>query len=214
MAKSKGKKVKSKPSSKPKPRGKGNGRSKLSRSLKRLGELRWNRRPELLLGDTIPAPMHGLAPRIVLGKVWWSRTRKGAYKSTGYHCIACGVHKNDAEGRRWLEAHEVYEVDYGKQRMRYLETVPLCHYCHSYLHRGRLEAMLESGGTSQAKYVAIVQHGDQVLREAGLSARSPASKPAIGEGEWGRWRLVIGRRRYKPLYRSYEEWLKAYGKPT
>jgi len=156
--------------------------------------------------------MHGMAPRVVLGARWWDETRKAAYKSTGYHCVACGVHKRDAEGRQWLEGHEAYRVDYTKLRMKYLECVPLCHYCHNYLHRGRLDALLESGEVHQAKYVAIIQHGDRVLREAGLEPKRPHESLVINQDEWGRWRLVVGRRRFKPLFSSYEEWLEHHEK--
>lgn len=37
-------------------------------------------RPELLLHNNIPKPMHGVAPRVVLGQKWWDRERRECYE--------------------------------------------------------------------------------------------------------------------------------------
>lgn len=162
----------------------------------------WRRRPEILLCANIPKPMHGVAPRVVLGKAWWDKTRKAAYASTDYHCIACGVTKAEARSRRWLEAHELYETDYVRGRLKYIEAVPVCHFCHGYVHCGRLKSLLDQGLVHHAKYAAIIQHGDRVLAEAGLVKPPPYSGPIC---ELSKWRLVIGRRQYKPLFKDYNE---------
>lgn len=181
----------------------------LRSSLQRASKVTWKLRPEILLGPQIPKPMHGVNPRSVLGREWWDKTRRESYRSTAYHCIACGAWKYEAKGRSWLEGHELYEIDYAKGTMRYTETVPLCHYCHAYVHRGRLEALLEQGKITHAKYVAIVQHGDQVLREAGLSLGT--SMEYNGQfAEWGKWRMLVGRRRVRPKYKDLEAWLKGH----
>lgn len=164
----------------------------------------WKTQPEVLLHGAIPKPMRGTAPRVVLGEAWWNRERKAAYKSSNYHCTGCGVHKLQAKGRKWLEGHETYRVDYAKGRMVYVETVPLCHFCHAYTHPGRLLALLDSGRIHQSKYVAIIQHGDRVT--CGLDRPEP---PEGIIAPWSRWRLVIGRKTYKPIYANEEEWYKA-----
>jgi len=169
------------------------------------------RKPELLLCPNIPKPMHGLAPRVVLGQSWWDKTRKESYKSNYYHCLACGVHKLKARYRQWLEGHEVYETDYLLGRHYYVETVPLCHLCHNYVHSGRLEALREEGKITHAKYRAVIEHGDSVLHTAGLRAKQPYEGPTA---EWGDWRLVVEvdgtMKEYKPLYNSFDEWRKAH----
>lgn len=171
-------------------------------------------RPEILLHPNIPKPLHGVAPRVVLGRSWWDQTRKAAYKSTNYHCLACGVHKTRAKLRQWLEAHEIYEIDYGKGRAKFLEVVPLCHCCHNYIHDGRLRGLLEQGKLHHSKYVTIIQHGDLVLSQAGLARESLAVRDeSIMNGklaEWGSWRLRIGRNLYKPKFKSLEEWMEAH----
>jgi hypothetical protein len=156
-----------------------------------------------LLSVNIPKPLHGVAPRVILGSAWWDKTRKEAYRSTFYHCIACGVYKHQARFRKWLEGHELYTVDYLIGRSYYLETVPLCHCCHNYIHSGRLQSLLEQNEISIKKYVAIQQHGDAVLEQAGLS------KPPVYNGPfapWEDWRLVLDGKEYGPKYKNEKEW--------
>lgn len=174
----------------------------------------WKFRPEVLLGANIPKPMHGLAPRTVLGEAWWNATRKAAYASTDYHCVACGVHKASARYHQWLEGHELYAISYEAGRMVYVETVPLCHFCHNYIHDGRLRWLLEKGEIHHAKYVAIIQHGDKVLADSGLrrlgyKEREENIQEALTNGRvaaWEDWRLVIEGAEYPSLYKSYEDW--------
>lgn len=187
---------------------------------KRLGIQRPKLRPELLLCENIPAPMHGLAPRVVLGQVWWDKTRKEAYRKALYCCMACGVSKHEAKGHKWLEGHEVYRVDYAKGLMHYVETVALCHYCHNYIHDGRLAFLLRDGLITHAKYAAILQHGDRVLAQAGLRRLSRQERErelmeALLRDEiapWEEWRLVIGKKRYQPKYGSRKQWEAAMRK--
>lgn len=178
---------------------------------------RWKRRPEILLSDNIPQPMHGTAPRVILGSKWWNATRKAAYASTDFHCIACGVHKTMAKGRKWLEGHELYKVDYPKGRLTYLETVPLCHFCHNFIHDGRLLSLLHKEEIHHQKFVAIIQHGDRVLASVGLK-RKPREKREAEYTDgllmntvaaWKDWRLVIDNLEYMPKFRTAQQWKKA-----
>lgn len=156
-------------------------------------------RPELLLGDNIPPEMHGMAPRVVLGQKWWNKTRVMAYKSTNYHCKTCGVNKKKAKGRKWLEGHEVYRIDHSSREMIYLETVPLCHYCHNYIHDGRLHTLLKLGKVSHAKYRGIIQHGDMVLSQANLTRPTMNERIQASHSfpkSRKRWRLVINGKPY------------------
>lgn len=167
----------------------------------------WQAMPEVLLFTGVPQPLHGVAPRIVLGRKWWDAERKAAYKSTDHHCIACCVHRTCAESRQWMEGHEVYTIDFAKGRMKYVRTVPLCHYCHNYCHQGRLQWLVETGKLHHSKYASIIQHGDRVLLEAGLE-RKPIVLGVVAP--WSKWRLVIGRKTYPPLHASAEEQAQHY----
>lgn len=163
--------------------------------------------PTILLCPNVPKPMHGVAPRVVLGAVWWNKTRKEAYESTNFFCRACGVHKLQAKYHQWLEGHEFYRINYRKGLMTYVRTDPLCHFCHCYIHSGRLKSLLEKGEIRQAKYAAIIQHGDAILRAAKLKKPEPPEFVA----EWSTWRLVLYGKKYPPVYKSFEEWKGAHG---
>lgn len=167
----------------------------------------WKLRPEILLHPNIPKPLHTLAPRNILGNRWWNATRKRAYRSTHFHCQACGVPKEKAKYRQWLEGHELYSINYPLGRLVYLETVPLCHFCHNYIHSGRLAYLLSVGSVHQAKYAAIIKHGDAILDEAGLVSTEYKGPVA----RWENWRLVLFSTEYKPNFDSHEEWKAAFG---
>lgn len=168
-----------------------------------LNPIVWIPKPEILLGANIPKPLHGVAPRVVLGVSWWNKEREKAYASTNYHCIACEVHKIKAKYVKHLEGHEVYAIDYLKGRSVYIETVPLCHFCHNYIHSGRLEALLNAGKIHHAKYTSIIQHGDSILAKSKLTKPIPYSGPFA---DWKDWRLVVNGNEYPPLYKTFEEW--------
>jgi hypothetical protein len=165
-------------------------------ALRRVQAIRWEQEPRLLLHGPIPEPLHGVNPRSIFGQQWWDETRRRAYLSTANHCKACGIWKPYAASRQWLEGHEVYEIDWLAGVATYMRTVPLCHYCHSYIHRGRLQAMLQEGKITHTKYTAIIQHGDEVLRLAGLEPF--VWNANVGMAPWKQWRLIIGGKEYKP----------------
>lgn len=187
--------------------------------LKRSAEAaaRFEARPELLLMPNVPKPLHGVAPRVVLGAKWWEKTRREAYASTGQRCAACGVPKRSALFHPWLEAHEVYEIRYSTGRATYVETVPLCHACHNFIHDGRLWALMKKGEVTVEKFELVMEHGLRVLSAAGLKKPSAATfdgKPVMHVSkiaEWSKWRMVIFGKQFKPKYKNFDEWLIAHG---
>lgn len=183
-------------------------RDRIKKDLGNTVEPQFKLRPEVLLLPQIPKPLHGLAPRVILGRQWWDQTRKEAYRSTWFHCISCGVHKSEVKGKnKWLEAHEIYRTDYVIGRMYYIESVPLCPFCHAFIHCGRLQALLDKRQITQQRFSAILQHGERILAGVGLVKPLPHDGPMA---EWSKWRLVIGRQMYKPKFKSLEEWAKFY----
>jgi len=164
-------------------------------------------KPQLLLANNIPRPMHGLAPRVVMGRSWWDKTRKEAYKKTDYHCQACGVHKSKALFHKWLEGHETYDIDYQVGRMVYLETVALCHACHNFIHDGRLHFLMSSGRFPHDKFRKILDHGTTLLRMHGLQRPTYKERDQTIQrlvalrqvAPWDQWRMVFQETLYPPL---------------
>ena len=152
-----------------------------------------------------------------MGTNWWNKTRKLAYKSTNFHCIACGVHKEEAKYHQWLEGHEVYETDYERGTLTFLYVAPLCHFCHNFIHDGRLENLLEQGKVHHHKYAAILKHGSEVLANAKLVKPSRVERErrfALMEARgviapWLSWRLIFNDKEYSPKFKSLEEWKQA-----
>ena len=120
-------------------------------------------RPEILLHPNIPKPMHGLSPRTIMGDRWWNIERQKTYAKSYYHCVACDVSKWEAKYYQWLEAHELYEIDYVKGRMIFKEIVALCHSCHNFIHSGRMQALVDSGKMLRSKQQDILKHGMTII---------------------------------------------------
>lgn len=182
--------------------------------------------PEVLMHPNIPKPLHEVNPRNIMGRERWDVVRQEAYASTDYHCIACGVHKSEASKHKWLEAHEFYNIDYEMGRVEIDRIIPLCHYCHNFIHSGRLY-MIMGKEKSEDEVTDILEHGFEVLSRHGLSAFPFTLKLAeeIGaetygvlpsiqpDGEvpaWEDWRLIWEGQEYPPKYKTYEEWKRRY----
>jgi len=194
-------------------------------------------KPALLLHGPIPAPLHGVSPRTMLGKTWWEAERRQAYRENRYHCWACGVHKSNAKGKRKiLEAHEIYKFNYKEGSATYLGACALCRYCHGFIHIGRLIMLWEDGDASKGEVTSIINHGLEILQTAELVPH-PASWLAADElgididwcdppaeldtpkrgadpkkkwARWADWRLIVGKREFKGKFASKEQWKEHY----
>jgi hypothetical protein len=173
-------------------------------------------RPELIRLPNIPIPLHGLAPRVILGSKWWNMTRQAAYESTQFRCIACGVHKSEALYHNWLEAHELYEYNWDKFELVYKDVYPLCHACHNFIHSGRMQALLNQGKLGKKRFDAIIEHGLKVLYDAGLTAYNDYPDWFIDDYEknhestWGEWHIVIDGKSYYSKFSSIDDWRSHY----
>lgn len=89
--------------------------------------------PGILTHPNIPKPLHGVTPRTIKGSGWWNKVRRAAYAVHDDHCHACGEHKSK-NPRGWLEAHEVYSIDYARGRVlcRRRRALPDLPYVHSF----------------------------------------------------------------------------------
>ena len=126
--------------------------------------------PVILQHPNIPKPLHGVNPRTIFGEEWWNKTRKDAYASNNYHCFACGVHKSQAKKYKWLEAHEFWDINEHTGICEVKEIVPLCHYCHKFIHSGKLQMDLLKGKKSIDECIEILEHGFKILSDNKLKA--------------------------------------------
>jgi len=189
--------------------------------------------PKILLDGTIPRPLHGVNPRSIKGKAWWDRQRKRAYEHNNYHCHACGVHKRDARIFSWLEAHEIYEVNYEKCTMKFKGVVALCHACHSIVHAGRTTQLYLNGQIDHRRLKLFVTHGEGIFKhynitppvafrfmqliESGMSTTGAAdvvdkeyTTNPLDMRSWNRWKLYFNNKAYPPKYKSHREWSDHY----
>lgn len=175
-------------------------------------------RPDLLMQPQLVKPLHGLAPRTIMGQAWWNKTRQKCYAVNEYHCFACGIHKSNAKFHQWLEAHESYEIDFEKRQYRLIEIVALCHACHNFIHAGRLQAMYDKGAISEYKYREVHQWGNDILFFAGLDKSKawwtapdihPKFFPELN-GTWEGWHLLFNGTKYYSRWKTYDEWKAFY----
>ncbi len=183
-------------------------------------------RPHLLSAPNIPKPLHGLNPRTIMGKPAWDEERQKVYASTDYHCAACGVHKSQAKLHKWLEAHEIFDIDYRRGTATLIEIVPLCHFCHAFIHSGLLRVRARKKKVSAQHVRDVMIHGCEVLRQCNgeifqgtaelaylvgvntshLSEISPPRNIA----DWSKWKMVWGENEYRGKYKSMRDWQRAH----
>ena len=135
-----------------------------------------------------------------MGQEWWDKIRKEVYASTGFHCAACGVHQSAAQYKKWLEAHEFYDFDYEKGTATLKEIVPLCHFCHSYIHSGYLNVRYSKGEITRDIYQSILVHGRKLTKDL----KRPQIPGVVAA--WSDWRLIFEGKEYKPLFDSFDHW--------
>lgn len=183
-------------------------------------------RPEILSMPNIPKPLHGLNPRTIMGREAWDVKRKEIYASTQYHCAACGVHKSEAKKHRWLESHELFEIDYEAAKAFLVEIVPLCHFCHAFIHSGLTRVRARKKQISAQDVRDILTHGCNVLRQGSSSIFIGTSQlcqlvnvdcsdikcQSLPDhiGKWSDWRMVWNGEEYKGKLHSFQAWKRYY----
>jgi hypothetical protein len=192
-----------------------------------------NLRPDLLQHPVIPPPLHGLAPRTLLGQKWWDTTRKAAYAANDDCCWSCGTHKSKTWYRKYLEGHEAYEIDYDACTVVLKEIVGLCHSCHNFIHVGRLLKQYEEGIVTDNYVRNVLDWGITTLAKADLkpnftqgyhwlilkkyytadqamyyALKAGLAQDKFNPGTWDLWKIVIDGKEYQG--KSKPEWLKDY----
>ena len=183
-------------------------------------------KPQILTHPNIPKPLHGVNPRTIMGNRWWNKTREVVYASTDYHCIACGIPKALSKGPKWLEAHEFWHID-NRTGICTIESIePLCHYCHQFIHSGRLSMECDKSIPGW-KVDAILEHGFEILSKNGLKCFYGTLKLAEDrlantfgvtayehevnpDIKWGDWKLVWNGLEYHSKFADAVEHLNHY----
>lgn len=173
-------------------------------------------RPELLYHPPIPAPLHGINPRTIMGQKEWDVVRREVYAKNNDCCWACGVHRSVAPVKKWLEAHELYDIDYKKGRMRLIEIVALCRLCHNYVHITRLRALADKGRVSLKYYNRVLAHGQDILRRTHAQPwydwQKALSDLAKYKVPWNSWYLEYNGRKYRSQFKGPDDWVAYYDK--
>jgi hypothetical protein len=158
------------------------------------------KRPELLFHPPIPMPLHGVNPRSIMGKYEWDKLRREVYDINNDCCWACGVHRSEAQPSPWLEAHELYDIDYKKGRMRLREIVALCPLCHKYVHLRRLAALVEQRKRQPKTYQRVKAHGDALVAKykpkPWWNVKKATKAMEKSKKKWRDWYLEYGGKRY------------------
>jgi hypothetical protein len=123
-----------------------------------------------------------------------------------YKCWACNIPKTKAKKHKWLEAHESYNIDWKKGTCQLVEIVSLCHYCHNYIHQGRLRALVEYGRESKEFLNDVLRHGDNLTAHL---KRPPVPSP-VDMAPWSEWVLLIDGTPYPSRFKTQQEWETYY----
>ena len=103
---------------------------------------------KILTMPNVPHPLHGLAPRTIMGKTTWDHVRKKCYFDAGYKCEACGKILGPGE----CQAHELYTYNYVAGTAKFERCVCLCKTCHvGGIHSGRALTMYKKGNPIMPK---------------------------------------------------------------
>lgn len=119
----------------------------------------------LLTMPNIPKPMHGLAPRIIMGEAAWTKVRKKAYFDAGYRSEISG--KLCAEPGS-LHAHEVYDINYKTGLCTFKRVCAITPQEHVYfIHSGRMLTLWKGKNPmyTTEKVLAGVENGFKLIYE-------------------------------------------------
>lgn len=97
----------------------------------------------LIAMPNIPRPLHGLAPRTLLGSTTWDHMRKRCYAQADNTCVICGCKPDNAHHRH---SHEAYKIDYAHGTSTFAGVYCLCSLCHlGGIHTGRALTLWKHG---------------------------------------------------------------------
>lgn len=193
----------------------------------------------LITMPNVPKPLHGLPPRVIMGKSTWDHVRKKCYYDAGYKCEICG----DEPPKGQLHAHELYSYDYKNGTGKFERCIAICKKDHDFIHSGRLITMLKNKNVLYPReYVlSVVEKGFKLIHDYNCLHRNEKplrvystfleylKVPSIHDdmirlfdkydirfyqhpdkgADWSDWKLLIGKREYPTPYANIDEWKEA-----
>lgn len=193
----------------------------------------------LITMPNVPKPLHGLPPRVIMGKTTWDHVRKKCYYDAGYKCEVCGCEPPKGQ----LHAHELYSYDYKAGTGKFERCIAICKQDHDFIHSGRLITLYKQGNLLYPKeYVlGVVEKGFKLIHDYNCTHRNKEPLRVYStfleylkvdsihdemvelldkydikfyqhpdEGAaWGDWRLILGNKEYPTPYADMNEWAKA-----
>lgn len=155
--------------------------------------------PKIILCPRIPKPLHGVNPRSILTQIdkdWWDRTRKKVYEVSRFRCMCCGVDKEHQFGYpKYLDAHELYQINYatGEVRLRYI--VSLCHsMCHRAIHFGRWTSEYEKGNIDEKTFYSVISYANSLCKDNNLPLKNwdtSVNDNLCYNVPWNEWHLTL-----------------------
>lgn len=132
-----------------------------------------------LLGmPNIPKPLHGLAPRTIMGDYEWGKIRKQCYEDAGDVCEICGQKLGSKRGEPMMHAaHELYHYDYAERKATFDRPICICPICHNFIHSGRAITCYRNHEPLWTKeyMLTIAEAGFKVISE--WNKKHPNSEP-------------------------------------
>lgn len=123
----------------------------------------------LLTMPNVPHPLHGLAPRTIIGTTEWNKMRKACYEEHEDTCEICG---QKLSGSRKSDlplhnAHEVYDYDYETYTATFVRPVCICPRCHNFIHSGRAITCYQNHTPLWTKeaMLDLAEHGFKLISE-------------------------------------------------
>lgn len=124
----------------------------------------------LITMPNVPKPLHGIPPRVIMGKSTWDHVRKKCYFDAGYKCEVCGCEPPKGQ----LHAHELYSYDYTTGTGTFERCIAICKKDHDFIHSGRLITLYKQGNLLYPKeYVLnVVEKGFKLVYDYNCTHRN------------------------------------------
>lgn len=113
----------------------------------------------------VPAPLHRVAPRTVLGDSTWTHMRKYCYYNADYKSQISGIDLDGSTNDLKCNAHELYSYDYIHGKAYFERAVCISPIEHNFIHSGRMLTMYKKGNPLMPKsyLLKIVENGFKII---------------------------------------------------